>query len=1210
MKSANIIGFAGKRTGRELGTSTQDGESLVDDMTNAAIGGGIAGVVSGALGKSCIATTISTTVKNLNTTIDNHENKLLNQYVPNDIGKAAIKTGVGAAQTNMAIASIPGNLITGAVKGSVTNVENITGYKNAAIDNAQKLLESIKTNNIIIDGISSVIVNTVTMPDKILSGTYDASKQSIDNIQKYGAKVVNNAGILLSDVANKIAQIFHNEKTNKNDFYHVMNNAFNAFPQTFSDVNVRNGFNSMVNNRYDALMQNHVRQEVARSNQIVSVFRQQNNAVSQNNARNLYLHNLRQTTSWSSHLYWGHNNPPSDLQIRSSLYNGASISSVAMRYNVPSYIVETVARSMNGVVLGGTYYNTPYNVGSFGSLLMLTGLSSSYNCMHLYGFGALMSGLGWTGGIENDVGFIPNLNPHDKHIFALKSNVLPFSDSELMELLYALKEGIYDYDSFPFYSLHFNNDGFMYPVMHEVYRGTIVGKVIEFLDYIMKGFLNGDIYKDGFAESWHKNPIHDINVLKTQLLKIKDIYKAKGKKYFSLREMLTLYDLDKTPNTIDPVNTVKGTDIQTSFRIIAYQKNIQQHENTFLINPSFRVEYTIDLPPAYKDFLEKYKEQNGQYPKDYRNLQIVYAQFSKTIEEMLPLLPQAEKYFRMLGVINFFCYWFKTLKNMGSEPQFDSNRKINYGQQITALPPLPMRYYEKHMLTMTIEEMFNLISPVKKELTDWLLGIGKKPDLQKLLKCFFETQLKPKTSNPTIDDDILPLIMEIVLNNLKRGVHKSIEILYKQCGIKDKPISEPIKVIGEHKFALLKELIQAKKIIEKEVGQIFEYRKMILDFENVKRAGLQKFIDDSLKPYTAAQLAQNATNIANFKKQNTDNCEKEIADMKIKFCHLLLFGEDQTTPENMQKNSADPEKSKLINEIFLELTDTLTFDQKVNKMWKPLKRKRRTEINTQIQNIIDSLHNILTEMQKGTKENEKELIIQNRYLHSVVEIPDPVLLNSKGEQIRVVGGCGMHIKDMVAEHIPNGTGFYDKVKDLTLQSFTSIDYLGEKYYIFGLNSNMGISETKQQSKVNRVAITNDKNMIIELANSGNYDRYGLLPIHETIYNGFDSIVEIMLQNNPKLLEIKSQAGYTPLMIAAEQGKKECLAILLKYGANIDIVLYNGLFPLFVAIQNGFVDVVLMLLNSPKIGNINRKVDSHMTCLHLAIELNLVPVVKN
>src|SRR5579872_7115053 len=141
-----IKDFAAEQVGGHIGDD-QDGDSLRDDILQAVLGGAVTAALAGSSARAFAPTALAAAADNLNRAIDNHETKLLDMHVPNNTVQAAVKTSTGAAQTNLAAASVPGNLIMGAVKGALTPVENITGYKNAAIENAQKLLESVKTNN-------------------------------------------------------------------------------------------------------------------------------------------------------------------------------------------------------------------------------------------------------------------------------------------------------------------------------------------------------------------------------------------------------------------------------------------------------------------------------------------------------------------------------------------------------------------------------------------------------------------------------------------------------------------------------------------------------------------------------------------------------------------------------------------------------------------------------------------------------------------------------------------------------------------------------------------------------------------------------------------------------------------------------------------------------------------------------------------------------
>lgn len=70
----------------------------------------------------------------------------------------------------------------------------------------------------------------------------------------------------------------------------------------------------------------------------------------------------------------------------------------------------------------------------------------------------------------------------------------PFSNDELQQVLRELASGIFENDAFPYFSLHFNSECNLYPVLHPVYQNTLVGEVIGMLDFLMKGFLNGGYY--------------------------------------------------------------------------------------------------------------------------------------------------------------------------------------------------------------------------------------------------------------------------------------------------------------------------------------------------------------------------------------------------------------------------------------------------------------------------------------------------------------------------------------------------------------------------------------------------------------------------------------------------------------------------------------------------------------------------------------------
>ncbi len=92
--------------------------------------------------------------------------------------------------------------------------------------------------------------------------------------------------------------------------------------------------------------------------------------------------------------------------------------------------------------------------------------------------------------------------------------------------------------------------------------------------------------------------------LKPKLIDLKEYSKKQGLGYRSLREMMAEYGLE-TDEPSDPnQQSVYNTKFKTSFRIISKIVSVQQESNMFIVDADFEVEYTIDLMPHYKEYLE------------------------------------------------------------------------------------------------------------------------------------------------------------------------------------------------------------------------------------------------------------------------------------------------------------------------------------------------------------------------------------------------------------------------------------------------------------------------------------------------------------------------------------------------------------------------------------------------------------------------------
>jgi len=125
---------------------------------------------------------------------------------------------------------------------------------------------------------------------------------------------------------------------------------------------------------------------------------------------------------------------------------------------------------------------------------------------------------------------------------------------------------------------------------------------------------------------------------------------------------------------------------------------------------------------------------------------------------------------------------------------------------------------------------------------------------------------------------------------------------------------------------------------------------------------------------------------------------------------------------------------------------------------------------------------------------------------------------------------------------------------------------------------------------------------------------GRTMLHFAAYGGNGAIVQLVLKLKPKLnVDSTADQDVTPLMIAAEQGHKECVAALLKAGANPRMLTspdenVGGKNALHFAALNGHEEVITVLLNHNHGTAIDAPTTNGLTALMLAAGRGHVRVV--
>ena len=704
----------------------------------------------------------------------------------------------------------------------------------------------------------------------------------------------------------------------------------------------------------------------SKPNQIQSAIKTVNEKQTRNKAINTYQPNqiswIGNQQPYSFNKPYQFNNPysskpnyqqskPSSFQIRSEVNkvlkdkgyrNGLDSLSPTEQWRLVSQVEQLCSFSNHAMSTG---YSSLINQGGFRSTLSMTGLMSSYNSYNISSaVREAVASSGVIGGVASQVSIITDLVDSTSHANANEyffcfraSSVSTLKDDLINQIAYELHEAYFKHKTLPFFSLHFNNKGFLYPVIHPAYENTLIGEVIAFLDYWMKGYLNGGVFDLDFLKKWHETTDCNEDFLRENLIDLKKYCKAQanGLDYISLRELESRYGQS-------PSNSAYNQPYMTSFRIIAYQDHIKRHENILIPAPTFKVEYSIDLMPDYKEYLEQYLQEHGTYPQDYQNIRHCYEQFAEEIKEKMPQLPFCQEFFQLLGVINTYCYAYATFEKMGKRPVIEVPLQSIHAVP-NAFPPIPVRYFKTYPIQLTINHLFDLLqtdtaletldADIFAFLTDsqvQKLSESFKLTIKKLLSLHLRNQLtnflEPQSIIEINEEEIerLCIIIEGFFHAQSRQIrvlkHKQLDSLLdfstqmdKQCIMK-LPLLAKIQQI-EQEFITNKETIIHKwdatpsfciedvlpvmpEELHQQIRELFtsidlqineELAQLILTKKENNGAMLQKAIQEYKEEQTQRLIE---------KFEKLDKEAQEIIDKQMNECRIII--EEKNTQEYNQ----------------------------------------------------------------------------------------------------------------------------------------------------------------------------------------------------------------------------------------------------------------------------------------------------------------------
>ncbi len=269
------------------------------------------------------------------------------------------------------------------------------------------------------------------------------------------------------------------------------------------------------------------------------------------------------------------------------------------------------------------------------------------------------------GGVGNKSGLITDLfrelkGAEGEHFFITPSKGLCLAPLEIQTILRELAEGIFVHDAIPWFSLHYNHNLQLYPVIHPVYQNTVIGHVVSMLDYYMKGFAYGRCYPMDFVREWNDHPVMDAHRLKKESFDFQAYCERHlGERSFTFDEAVEQITKEE-PLSSEDEKLVLLDGFQVEYRIVAKQNAINKSGPLLSIGGDFDVLYSIIGDPSSK-------AQKALYIR----LEKACRMMCKQIKEKLPLIPMLSQELDALKLINFFVYYFNTLKEAGKVPVFD-----------------------------------------------------------------------------------------------------------------------------------------------------------------------------------------------------------------------------------------------------------------------------------------------------------------------------------------------------------------------------------------------------------------------------------------------------------------------------------------------------------------------------------------------------------
>lgn len=851
---------------------------------------------------------------------------------------------------------------------------------------------------------------------------------------------------------------------------------------------------------------------------------------------------------------------------------------------------------------------------------------------------------GEIGGVGHQVEFIQGLFQtadgieHHEHRFFIPAieGKPPFTQELLQQLIREMALGIYYYDTVPFFSLHFNADHHLYPVIHHVYQNTAVGRVTSLLDYYMKGFLNGGFFHEETIHQWIKSGYNEA-VLKDQCIDLHEYCQThldSSVEYLSVHELLHYFESEnKDPE--EPALFSDYSGFRSSFRIIAKQNSIQHWDNLFLLDGDFDVYSTIEPDAVYAEELKRYRALHGKDPQGYTRLEKAYAAMRQQIKNLMPRL--FKELFDQLKVINFLAYYFKTLKKAGKAPCLDPKEANHTLSSPTLFPALPIKKFHSCHVNINLETLFNMVPSEQKTTIQQFLERQYQPDgtiPDHIIDSFlptFKQYLKSASPLPLSDKELAlkkyRRYLTDIIHAIGKNVKESLSVYPPELILERKQKAEAQAILLSQKK---ESLIEGKK-------RVAESRQLIIDIQSV----INQYNQDKLK--LQAEVAKIPP--AQLNHAAVQSAYQEI-DQEISKRQAIIAEISQSCAED---------DLKIIN-----------FEVSINKHEDEL---------TKFENATANIEKIVNNPTGHCSEN---LHLDLSLNVSLVQLFSEQSQNEQNKTKRIVGGCGLNMDAIKAEVNPSGQSLLASAFEPLLISESetwipqtskdtpkgvlfklhfkdnpavdkqeygwmahqmkkeNIQLTFEKAALFstfeneniqGFQQSLGVKQNEEATQGDVLKNTTDCQgvsvahyaakasialFLQELIRKGTdlsvADPLGLTPLHYAAQYGRIENISLLLKCAPHLINQKANNGATALNLAIQHNQKNAVVLLLQSGSTVNHRMNHGMTPLFSAVHHGFEEIALMLLKVPGI-DVDSPLECGRTTLAVAVDTEQLNLVK-